>query len=236
MALPKLETPTYRMQVPSSGKMVSFRPYLVKEEKILLMALESQDDKQMVQAVKDIIAACTFNEINVRELTMYDLEYVFTQLRAKSVGEISTVLLKCEKCEVENEIKINLERDVKVSESKDVDSKIQLTDQIGVVMRHPDVDTMLQHMTSDGKDVDKIFAIVASCIDYIYQDDQIFDASEQSQQELRDFIESLSSEQFARIKKFIESMPNTVCDSSFDCVNCQHHNKVELRGMVNFFG
>ena len=236
MALPKLETPTYRMQVPSSGKMVSFRPYLVKEEKILLMALESQDDKQMVQAVKDIIAACTFNEINVRELTMYDLEYVFTQLRAKSVGEISTVLLKCEKCEVENEIKINLERDVKVSESKDIDSKIQLTDQIGVVMRHPDVDTMLQHMTNDSKDVDKIFAIVASCIDYIYQDDQIFDASEQSQQELRDFIESLSSEQFARIKKFIESMPNTVCDSSFDCVNCQHHNKVELRGMVNFFG
>lgn len=236
MALPKLETPTYRMQVPSSGKVVSFRPYLVKEEKVLLMALESQDEKQMIQAVKDIISACTFKELEVRDLTMYDLEYVFTQLRAKSVGEVSTVLLKCEECEAENEVSINLDTGVTVKKNEEVDNKIKLTDTIGVMMKHPNVDTMMEHMTSDSKDVDKMFAIVCSCIDYIYQDDQIFDASEQSHQELREFIESLSSEQFAMMKKYIESMPSSVCDASFDCVSCQHHNKVELRGMVNFFG
>lgn len=234
MALPKIETPKYRLTVPSTDVQVEFRPYLVKEEKILMMAMESQDQRQMMAAIKDIIASCTFDQVNVDKLTTFDLEYIFVQMRAKSVGEIAKIGLSCESCKTKNEVDVNLE-EIEVRGKDQAEDRIDLTDDIGIKMKYPDVNTVMDNLGEGAEEVDRIFALMIACIDYIYQGDQIFDAGEQPKQELVEFVDSLSSEQFGRIQKFFEAMPQTASTIEFDCDNCKEHNKIEVKGLVNFF-
>jgi hypothetical protein len=234
MALPKIETPKYRLTVPSTQEEVDFRPYLVKEEKILMMAMESQDQRQMMAAIKDIIASCTFEKVNVEKLTTFDLEYIFVQMRAKSVGEIAKIGLSCDNCKTKNEVDVNLE-EIEVRGKDQVEDKIELTNDVGLKMKYPDVNTVMDNLGEGAEEIDRIFALMIACIDYIYQGDQIFDAAEQSKKELTDFVESLSSEQFGRIQKFFEAMPQTASTIEFDCDNCGTHNKIEVKGLVNFF-
>ena len=234
MALPKLDTPRYEMKIPSTAKKVVYRPYLVKEEKILMLAMESNDQRQMVRGLKDVVNSCTEGLINVDELTMFDLEYVFMQLRSKSSGETTEVNIKCKSCETKNSVSINLSN-VNVKMPKSSELKIKLTDKVGVVMKYPSVNDIMDIQNSDDSEINKIFSIIAKAIDSIYSGDEIFDAKEQSIDELKDFIDSLNTEQFNKIKNFIENMPSAGTMISFECSNCSTHNDVEIKGLANFF-
>jgi len=236
MALPKLDTPTYQLKVPSTGESASYRPYLVKEEKLLMMAMESNDTNQMMSAVKNVIRSCTSDTIDVNALAMFDIEYIFTQLRAKSVGEVSTIKVGCQKCEASNEVDVNLEN-VRVDVPKSDMQTIALTDSVGVSLRYPSVDAMLKAQADESRsDVDRVFDLIIACIDSIYSGDEIFDAKEQSPKELSEFIESLNTQQFNKIREFIETIPSAAIDVEFMCMSCSEHNSFEVKGLGNFFG
>lgn len=236
MALPKLDSPTYELSVPSTGAKIPYRPYLVKEEKILMMAMESNETNQMMAAVKDVIRSCTSESVDVDTLAMFDIEYIFTQLRAKSVGETATIKVKCEECETSNEVDVDLQ-EVRVDIPQSDTKVIKLTDTIGVSLRYPSVDAMTRAQADESKsDIDRVFDLITACIDSIYSGDQIFDASEQTEQELRDFIESLNTKQFNEIREFIEGIPSAAINIKFKCTSCGHNNEFDVKGLGNFFG
>jgi len=235
MALPKVETPRYELQVPSTGKMATYRPYLVKEEKVLMVAMESQDTGQMIRAVKDVISSCTDGEVDISKLTMFDLEYVFAMLRAKSVGETTSVGMKCESCESKNDVDINIE-DVRVNVPKDDAHKtIHLTNDVGVTLRYPSVDSLVETERPGRSEIDTVFAMATACIDSIFSGVEVYEADQQSAKDLNEFIESLSTEQFGQIREFIEGMPAAALDVQFKCTNCGEDNNIEVKGLANFF-
>jgi DNA-directed RNA polymerase subunit RPC12/RpoP len=236
MALPKLNSPTYELKVPSTGNNISYRPYLVKEEKILMMAMESNDNEQMMRAVKDVIRSCTSDSVDVDTLAMFDIEYIFTQLRAKSVGETSTVSVKCSECGSSNDVDVNLD-EVYVNVPESTVHTIPLTDTVGVSLKYPSVNAMVKAQASDTKsEIDRVFDLIVACIDSIYSDDEIFDAKEQSEKELKEFIESLNTQQFNQVRDFIESIPSAAINVEFMCMSCSKHNSFEVKGLGNFFG
>lgn len=235
-ALPKLDAPTYNLIIPSTGENISYRPYLVKEEKVLMMAMESEDTTQMMNAIKDVIRSCTNESFNVDTLAMFDIEYIFMQLRSKSVGETATIKVKCHECEASNEIDVDLQK-VRVDVPDQNKKTVRLTDSVGVTLKYPSVDVMLSVEGDKNKsDVDRVFDIITSCIDSIYSGDQIFDADEQSSEELKEFIESLNTKQFNEIRNFVESLPAATIDVEFKCVSCSNDNAFEVKGLGNFFG
>ena len=235
MPLPTIETPKYELRLPSTGRKVQYRPYLVKEEKILMVARESSDQKQITQAVKDIIASCTFGKIDPEKLSVFDLEYVFLKLRAKSVGEISRLTLKCEKCEKPNQIEVNLD-EIKVNTENLPDAKILLTDKIGVVMNWPGV-TLISELSDMGQksQEEMIMSVIMGCIDSIFDDKGVYRASDHSKEELLQFIESLNQTQFLKIQKFIEATPKLEHTAQFKCQHCETDNSIVIRGLQNFF-
>lgn len=236
MALPKLDVPRYETKLPSTGKKLVYRPYLVKEEKVLMIAMESNDQGQMIRAVKDIINSCTDGMIDSNQMTMFDLEYMFTQLRAKSVGETTKVSIACKSCEHMNEVDINLSN-AKVSNVNDSSKKIQLTDKVSVLMKYPTVNDVQSLQSEEQKsEIDLIFDLIIASIDSIYSGEEIFDAKDQSKKEMADFVDSLNSEQFNKIRSFIENTPAVNITAQFDCVKCNAHNETELKGLSNFFG
>ena len=201
-----------------------------------MMAMESNDTNQMMTAVKDVIRSCTSDTIDVNTLAMFDIEFIFTQLRAKSVGEVSTIKVKCQSCEASNDVDVNLEEvrvDVPTSETQTV----SLTDNVGVSLRYPSVDAMLKAQADESKsDVDRVFDLIIACIDSIYSGDEIFDAKEQSPKELGEFIESLNTQQFNKVREFIETIPSASINVEFMCMSCSEHNSFEVKGLGNFFG
>jgi len=236
MPLPTIETPKYELRLPSTNRKIQYRPYLVKEEKILMVARESSDQKQITQAVKDIISSCTFGKIDPDTLSVFDLEYVFLKLRSKSVGEISKLTLKCEKCSKPNQVELNLE-EIKVDTENLPDAKIQLTDKIGVVMNWPGVTLIsdLAEIDQKANEQDLVMSVIIGCIDSIFDDKGVYRASDHSKDELRQFIESLNQAQFAKIQKFIEATPKLEHTAEFKCQHCSEDNKIVIRGLQNFF-
>lgn len=232
MALPKLNTPTYTMTIPSTNQEIDFRPYLVKEEKVLMIAMESDDGKQITKAIKDIVQACTMDKVDANKLTLFDIEYMFAKLRSKSVGETSKVTLPCSKCEHTNEVTINIE-ELKTSEMPD--SKIELTSDTGLIMKYPSMVDYLDLVESDMETIDKLFGLVAISIEEIYAGDEVFDTKSQSKAEVIEFVESLNAQQFAKVKQFIDNMPQATIDVEFKCESCGHDNSIGLRGLRNFF-
>jgi hypothetical protein len=232
MALPKLNTPKYNLNVPSSGKDVEYRPYLVREEKILMIAMESEDTKQMSTALLSIIDSCT-EGLDIKNMAMFDVEYIFAKLRAKSVGETSEVSVKCEKCEADNKATISLDS---VSVTDMPTTKIELTPTTGLIMRFPSMkayeDIENKKTTSN---VDKIFSVIVSCIQSIYDGEELFDADSHTKAELGEFIESLNSEQFKKVQEFLDAMPQAYVMLDYICEACGEHHNSELKGMANFF-
>jgi hypothetical protein len=235
MPLPVIETPKYELRLPSSNKRIQYRPYLVKEEKILMVARESNDQKQITQAIKDTISSCTFGKIDPDKLSVFDLEYIFLKLRAKSVGEVSKLTLKCEKCEKPNPLEINLE-EVSVNTENLPDAKIQLTDKIGVVMNWPNVNLISELAEQDKSDTGKVvMSVIVGCIDSIFDEKVVHRASDHTPEELHQFIESLNQTQFNKIRKFIESTPKLEHKIEYKCSHCGTDNSLTLTGLQNFF-
>jgi len=232
--LPQIATPKYDMIVPSTGESIKYRPYLVKEEKILLIALESQDPEAVETAVLDIIKACIESPVDIKKLTTFDVEFMFVTLRSKSVGEGIKINPPCERCEASNEVKINLD-DVKVANlEEEVDKHIKLTDDISVDLKWNTMDDRLDP-AEKSSETDTIINMVAHSIDTIYSGDEIYSAKDASKKELQTFVESLSSDQFTEIVNTLGKAPYLSYDIHFDCKECKKENVIELKGLTDFF-
>jgi hypothetical protein len=231
MPLPTLESAKYKITIPSTGKTIEYRPFLVKEEKILLMAQESEDSNEIARALKDIIHSCTFEKINVNELATYDLEYIFLQLRAKSVGEEVIVQLPCDKCEEYTELKIDLSS-IKIKKpKKKVDPNIKLDDSIGIVMRPIPVSEM-DNLTGDTKD---FVQTIGMCIESIYDNDNVYSRNDCTQQELDNFVESLSHQHLELIDEYISNQPKLEHTLKFNCSHCNKKMERTMEGLQDFF-
>lgn len=235
MALPLSNTPTYTLTVPSTGKQVKYRPFLVKEEKALLIAQQSEDPVVMIDTIKSIIAACV-KELDVDILATFDIEYIFAQIRAKSVGETVDLIFYCDTCTDEKaNIKLTFDlTKLEVEKNPNHSAKIELYDDVGVVMKYPSIETLTQLQNIDGG-VEGIFGIITNCIDYIYNSEEVFYAKEHTQKELEDFLENMTSDQFAKVQQFFETMPRIRQEVDYNCPVCgKHHHKV-LEGIQSFF-
>ena len=246
MALPKVTTPTYELTIPSSGEKVTYRPFLVKEEKRLLMAMESKDTAAMTKAMQDIITSCTDGEVKPKDLAPYDLEYFFLQLRGRSIGEVIEVKAPrppnfaacCEEATEEDicELSINID-DITIDTSKIKPSEIEISDTIGVKMKFPEIDAIQKYSSIEGDmKASDIFKLIIDCIDYIWDGKEIFKAKDSTKKELNEFLESLSSGQFNKIREFFESMPRLTHDADWVCSKCNKSKTLTLQGIDAFFG
>jgi ribosomal protein L44E len=237
MALPINNSPIYKLKVPSTGTDINYRPFLIKEEKMLLIAQQSEDPMVMVESLKNVIASCVKSDIDVNTLATFDLEYIFTQIRAKSVGEHVDLTLRCDTCADEKataNVTIDLTK-IEVEKPKEHTNKISLYDDVGIIMKYPTFDILKKLESVDVSDLDEVFDVVAKCVDSIYTTDEIFHANEQSPEELMEFLNNLSSEQFAKVQKFFETMPRIKYDIEYDCPICKKHHVKSLEGLNNFF-
>lgn len=238
MSLPKLNsTPKYSITIPSTEQTVKFRPFLVKEEKVLLLAMESNDSTQIFEAIVNTIEACVTDPINMSELTSFDIEYMFIKVRGKSVGESSTIMLKCsdESCVAENEVSIPLD-DIKVHGLGDVKNVIVLDETLSVEMRFPSFTTIFndKEITEATGSV-QMFALLRKCIAAILTADERIDLNEYSAKEIDAFVESTNQAQFQQMVKFVEAMPKVKHDVKFNCGTCKKENEFTLEGMQDFF-
>ena len=206
MALPKLETPTYTLLMPSTDEEIKFRPFLVKEQKRMLMAQESEDSTEMVDAVNQLIQDCTFNKVDTKKIAMFDAEYIFLQIRSKSVGSKVDVQVTCPD-DKETKVPVNIDLDdIKVAMMEEHTNEIQLTDEIKIVFKYPLLDTFTKY-TKSSDTAKMIFDLTADCIEEDHFNDEVTNKVDMSKKELDEFLESLSTEQFGMLVKFFETMP-----------------------------
>ena len=235
MALPILDTPKYELTIPSSNKKVTYRPFLVKEEKILLIAQETNDPKQMMSAMKDIVSSCTFDKIKIDDITSFDLEYIFLKLRTKSVGENASVGIACSSCEALNQIDINLDS-ISVNMPTEKNDVIMLTDSIGVKMKWLTAEKMENISEISDKDQGAILnELVISSFESIFDSENVYLASESSKEELTQFVNSLNRQQMEKIEKFIANVPKLEHSCEFTCTSCKQDNNITLQGIQSFF-
>jgi len=237
MKLPTMVAPTYELKLPSTGEKVAYRPFLVKEEKILLMAMESGNSKEMSTAIRKIIDSCTEGKLDLEVLPLFDVEYIFLQLRAKSVGEIAEPMVACPDCNEATKIKLDISK-IKVSKEKENDPKIQLTEDIGIMMKYPQLILSDELETTDinvDSDSELAFDVIIKCVDKIWQGDNVWAAKDVGLDGVKEFIESLTQEQFLKITNFFETMPQLKHTIDYTCPHCEKKNKVILRGLNSFF-
>ena len=236
MALPKLATPRFSLELPSNGQRISFRPFLVKEEKALLMATQSEDMLDMIETVKDVIASCVLDsDIKIESLPYFDLEYIFLNIRAKSIGEIVKLEYRHTggknylgiECDAVTPVEINLEQ-VKVIKNEKHTNKIKLDDRLGIEMRYPTI-TDIKTISEGANEID----MLAKCILSVYDDDNVYEPD--NLQDSIEFIESLNNTQFAKIMEFIDTMPKLKHTFSYKCRGCGQEDTVTLEGMADFF-
>jgi hypothetical protein len=229
MALPKLETPTYELKLPSTEEKIKYRPFLVKEYKILLTALDS-DNQEVYSMVTELVDACTFNKLNVKELPNFDIEYLFINIRAKSIGENTSLSLECTNCEN----KINFDLDITKTEIKkhpDHTTKIFVTDDIGLEMRYPvfnEIAAIYENFNSDS-----VVELLCSCIKTVFTKEEQY--TEYTKEELIDFVNSFSRPQFEKLEQFFITMPKITQRVEQVCNKCGTNNEVNLEGLQNFF-
>ena len=236
MALPKLNTPTYELEVPSTDEKIKYRPFLVKEEKILMIAMESKDNTQIVNAVRDIVSSCTFEKLNVANLPMFDVEYIFLQIRAKSVGEISKLKLLCpDDQKTYADVEVDLTK-VEVQVKDDHTNKIELTDDMGMIMTYPTIDsftdTGIQAVTAEN-----MIEVIGSCILQIYEEkgEKVYNAKDQTKKELTEFVEQMNTSQFKKMQAFFDTMPKLTHTIQVKNPKTKKTSDVKLTGLNDFF-
>ena len=234
MALPQVNSSKYSTKLPSTNETIEFRPYLVKEEKILMIALETKDQKQIIRAMQDVIRACVFTKIDFSKLTTFDIEWMFLQLRAKSVGEKIDLKLKCTACETVNDMLFDLEKAF-IDDSKKQDSNvIKLSDTIGVTLKYPSVDDV-SSLKQDAETMDGALEIMAKSVINIFDEDNVYDTKDEGLAEVIKFLENLNSGQFKKLSDFFGAVPMVKADIEYKCKSCGEENKIELKGIQNFF-
>jgi transcription elongation factor Elf1 len=234
MPLPILQSSKYTAKIPSTGKTIEYRPFLVKEEKILLVAQESNDSTQMFSAMKEIIRACTFEKLDVDDITSFDLEYIFMKLRAKSIGEYSDIYLDCSECSHSNSVSVQIDN-IEVSIDPELSKTIMLTDTIGVTMRNIRVKDMALLSDESKPQSEIINNVVMASIESIFDADNVYPSDKSTPEELTTFINSLNRSQMSKIEAFIQSSPKLEKNVQFTCSKCKHENSIVLSGTQSFF-
>jgi hypothetical protein len=236
MTLPMNNTPVYTLIVPSTGDTLKYRPFFVKEEKSLLIAQQSENNTIILDTVKQVIQSCAKSELDIESLASFDIEYIFTQIRSVSVGEIVELSFKCDTCVDEKAvatITVNLQ-EIEIQKDPDHQAKIILFEDVGVKMKYPSLET-LKRLESIDDDIDAVFNIVASCIDYIFDSEEVHRTKDIPREEVITFIEQLTTEQFNKIQHFFRTMPRLISYINYTCPVCgKVHNKY-MEGMSSFF-
>ena len=238
MPLPKIATPTYELELPSTGQTIQYRPFLVKEEKVLVIALESEDTKQITNAIKNVIKNCVLTKnIKVESLPTFDIEYLFLNIRGKSVGEDIEVNVICpDDQETTSTIKLSLD-DIKVEKNEEHTNKIKVDKSIMMEMKYPSLDQFIKNNFdfTDTNAMEQSFDLIASCIDKIYTEDEVWAAADVSKKELSDFLEQMNSSQFKEIEKFFETMPKLSHKVTVINPKTKVESEVVLEGLASFF-
>ena len=238
MPLPKISTPSYELVIPSTKKKIKYRPFLVKEEKILIMAMESQDSKQIANAIKDVLSACILTRgTKVNDLSTFDIEYLFLNIRGKSVGEEVEVMVTCpDDGETQVPTTINLD-EIMVQINKDHSPDIKLDDEYTLRMKYPSMDEFIKtNFNVDGSvNVDDTFKLIASCVDQVYSEDESWAGADCTKKELSDFVESLNSKQFKDIEKFFDTMPKLSHTVKVTNPKTKKENEIVLECLQSFF-
>ena len=239
MPLPKIATPSYHLELPSTGQDIQFRPFLVKEEKVLILALESEDTKQITTAIKTVIKNCIKTRgIKVEQLPTFDIEYLFLNIRGKSVGEEIEVNIICpDDNETSAAVTINLD-DIKVHKTDEHTNQIKVDDEIMLEMRYPSLEEFIKNNfdISGGSDLDQSFELIASCIDKVYTADEVWSIADCTKKEVREFIESMNSSQFKGIEEFFTTMPKLTHTVEVYNPKTKVKSEVVLEGLASFFG
>lgn len=238
MPLPKISTPTYHLELPSSGKEIQYRPFLVREEKLLVLALESEDTKEITTAIKNVIRACIKNkDIKVEELPTFDIEYLFLNIRGKSVGEVIEVNILCPddgETYAKTEIAID---EIEVQRNEKHTNKIKLDDELTMEMKYPSLDQFIKNNFDFNAEngLDQSFDLVAACIDRIYNEEEVWDSAETTKKEMIEFLDQMNSSQFKMIEQFFETMPKLSHEVEVTNTNTKVKSKVVLEGLASFF-
>jgi hypothetical protein len=241
--LPKLDVPMYTVNLISTGKPVRFRPFLVKEQKLFLMASESQDSNEMVSVIRQVLKNCVLDEIDVDALPTFDLEYLFMNLRARSVEELVDLRYKCnntvkddsgeeKKCSGVVEFKMNL-LEVQPTKHTNHKNKIQLTENLGIAFKYPTFEMIQKYEKMNEGEI--MMNILVDCIDFIYDKDQVYYAKDSTRQELEDFVDNLQQKDLEKFKEFFDTMPEIKKDVHFACPKCGYEEDITIKGMQNFF-
>ena len=238
MPLPKIATPTYELELPSTGKTIQYRPFLVKEEKLLVIALESEDNKQITTAIKAVLRACVLTKgIKIENLPTFDIEFLFLNIRGKSVGEELDVNIVCPDDEVtEVAIKIDLE-DIKVQRDENHTNQIKLDDSLMMEMKYPSLDEFIKNNFdfNDKNQMDQSFQLIASCIDKVYSEDEAWATADCTKKEVNEFLESMNSSQFKEIEAFFTTMPKLSHTINVKNPKTKVESEVVLEGLASFF-
>lgn len=242
--LPKIDVPIYETNLISTGEKIKFRPFLVKEQKLFLMASQSDDTKDMIDAIKQVITNCVLSDINVDSLPTFDLENIFIQLRARSVNEVVNLNYNCNN-KVTNDkgeenvcanlitFDINL-LELRAEKNPNHTNKISITDKLGIVLKYPTFN-MMEKLDMENNDITKILEIIVSCIDYIYDDDTLYHAKDSTKEELTEFIENLKQSDLEKIQDFFTTLPKLKKDLHFHCNKCGYEEDIIVEGIQNFF-
>jgi len=238
MALPKLATPTYELEMPSTGKKIKYRPFLVKEEKILLLAMESEDEKQITNAVLDMLKSCIITRgVKVNELATFDIEYLFLRIRAASIGEQIELIVTCQD-DNETQVTVGIDiNDVEVIKPKGHTNKIMLDEKTGVIMKYPSMEQFVNNIFM-GKEMsaDEAMKVVADGIDQIFDEETVYDSSTTTKKEFLQFVEGLTSKQFESLEKFYETSPKLSHTFTVTNPNTDVESKFTIEGLQSFFG
>tara|TARA_B100001778_G_scaffold332745_1_gene339708 strand:- start:86 stop:799 length:714 start_codon:yes stop_codon:yes gene_type:complete len=236
MPLPKISTPTYELTIPSSERKIKYRPFLVKEEKILIIAMESQDDKQIAQAVKDVLGSCILSKgISVDKLSTFDIEYLFLNIRGKSVGETVEVLVTCpDDNKTKVPVVVNLD-EIQVIRSEDHSADISLDGNLSMRMKYPSMGEFVKSNFNVEMKVDDTFDMVCSCIEQVYSEEESWAAADCTKKELLEFLEQLDSSQFKKIETFFETMPKLSHTFKVVNPNTKVESDITLEGLNAFF-
>ena len=234
MALPMQATPIYTCELPSDKREVKFRPFLVKEQKYLMVARESEDSGEILEAIKQLIMSVTSHTVDPSKLPTFDLEYLFLKIRAKSVGENTTVVLACDKtdCKGTAQVEINIDK-IEMDTSEIKDSKIMLNESVGVELKFPTANDLAK--VAELEEADQVIELIKVCIASIFDDENIYDMRDTSDQELTEFVEGLTMAQVEEMTDFIRSAPSLEHKVSYTCNTCNEKGERVLKGLVNFF-
>ena len=245
MALPKIDVPVYETTLISSGKKVKFRPFLVKEQKLFLMAAQSDDEKETVDVVKQVLNNCIITDIDIESLPTFDLEYLFMKLRARSVGEVVNLKYNCNNTVKDDKgedkvcgglVKFDLNLlEIEPTRNEEHNNKIEITDKLGIVMKYPTLGMVKSFYNLQSESIDTIMDVIVSCIDFIYDADQMYYAKDSTKEELMEFVDNLQQDDLEKIQKFFTTMPKISKPLDFKCGKCGYEEKIVVEGIQNFF-